>query len=140
MHCYRRSITSGLAVLVALAANGRGALGQGVTGSAVTGTVTAEGAGPISGATVQARNQATGYATTAVTDASGQYFLDNLPPGGPYILSAQASGYPPTSEPDVQLALGQRLSYDLVLRPFVEEVTVVGQRKTQLNDRSRTRD
>ncbi len=138
MHCYRRSIIAGLAVWVALVTNGGGALAQGVTGSAVTGTVTAEGGGPVSGATVQARNQGTGYATTAITDASGQYFLDNLPPGGPYILSAQASGYPPTSEPDVQLALGQRLSYDLVLRPFVEEVTVVGQRKTQLNDRSRT--
>ncbi len=138
MHCYRRSIIAGLAVWVALVTNGGGALAQGVTGSAVTGTVTAEGGGPVSGATVQARNQATGYATTAVTDASGQYFLDNLPPGGPYILSAQAAGYPPISEPDVQLSLGQRLSYDLVLRPFVEEITVVGQRKTQLNDQGRT--
>ncbi len=138
MHCYRRSVVAGLAVWVALVANGGGALAQGVTGSAVTGTVTAEGGGPVSGATVQARNQSTGYATTAVTDASGQYFLDNLPPGGPYILSAQAAGYPPISEPDVQLSLGQRLSYDLVLRPFVEEITVVGQRKTQLNDQGRT--
>lgn len=138
MHCNLRSIAARLVVLVALVVSGRGAFGQGVTGSAVTGTVTSEGGGTVAGATVQARNKSTGYATTAQTDASGQYFLDNLPPGGPYVLSAQAPGFPPISEPDVQLSLGQRLSYDLVLKPFVEEVTVVGQRKTKLNDKSRT--
>ena len=138
MHRYRRSITAGLAALVAIVATNHRALGQGVTGSAIVGTVRAEDGTPIEGAAVQLRNVATGHTFTAVSTATGEYFLDNLPAGGPYTIVASASGHPPTTEPGLQLTLGQRLTVDLVMATLGEEVVVTGRRRTVLDDVSRT--
>src|SRR5262249_46737333 len=137
MHRYGRSITWGLAALVAIAAD-HSAFAQGVTGSAVTGTVTDDAGQPVEGAQVQLRNQATGLTFTAVTGSSGEYFLDNIPPGGPYTLTAKATGYQPTSEEGLQTTLGQRLTQDLTVRSLGEEIVVVGRARTVLNDQSRT--
>lgn len=137
MHRYLRSITWGLTLLVAIAAD-RGALAQGVTGSAVTGTVTDDAGQPVEGAQVQLRNEATGLTLTAVTGSSGEYFLDNVPAGGPYTLSAKATGYQPTTEQGLQTTLGQRLAQDLTVRSLGEEIVVVGRARTVLNDQSRT--
>ena len=82
-----------------------GALAQGVTGSAITGTVTEEGAGPLAGATVLLRNPATGEVFTAVTGSSGDYFIDNVPAGGPYILTAAAANHQATTQENLQLTL-----------------------------------
>jgi hypothetical protein len=59
-------------------------LAQGVTGSALTGKVTDPAGQAIPDAVVEARNEGTGATFVAVTDGSGEYLLDNLPPGGPY--------------------------------------------------------
>src|SRR5262249_26141956 len=133
-----RWITATLAVVVVVAAAEHEALAQGVTGAALVGTVTQEGGGPIDGAQVQVRNASTGDTFTATTNAAGEYSLDNLPPGGPFVVTASAPGYVPARETDVQLTLGQRLPVDLALKPLGEEVVVVGRRRTVLDDQSRT--
>ena len=75
-------------VLVAWSAT---AQAQGVTGSAVTGTVSEEGTEmPLEGTILQLKNPSTGDTFNTVTDASGHYFFDNVPSGGPYTLSATA--------------------------------------------------
>jgi hypothetical protein len=125
MHRYLRSIVAKLVVMTAIAVPGSEALAQGVTGSAVTGTVKDEGEKPLEGVSLQLRNTATGETFKAATGPSGQYFIDNVPPGGPYSLTATLAGYQTTVEEGIQLTLGQRLTLDLVLRSFGEEIKIV---------------
>ncbi len=125
MHRYLRSIVVMLVFMMAIVVPGSEALAQGVTGSAVTGTVTDEEGKPIQDATVQLRNPATGQTFTATTGASGEYFLDNVAPGGPYILTATAAGFQTTTREGIQLTLGERLKIDLVVKSFGEEIKVV---------------
>src|SRR6266851_3203332 len=125
MHRYLRSIVAKLVVMMAIAVPGSEALAQGVTGSAVTGTVKDEGEKPLEGVSVQLRNTATGETFKAATGPSGQYFIDNVPAGGPYTLTATLAGYQATVEEGIQLTLGQRLTLDLVLRSFGEEIKIV---------------
>jgi len=118
------------------------ALAQGVTGSALTGKITGkEGGEAIAGVAIQIINTATGATFNVATGASGTYFLDNVPPGGPYDLQVYAEGYYPAKRSEIQLALGQRLTVDLQLRKqetYVEEVIVVGQEFNPLEDKSRS--
>lgn len=133
----RSSFASVAVVLFALGA-APAAFAQGVTGSAVTGTVSEEGGAPVEGASLQLRNSSTGDTFTSAAGSGGRFFLDNLPPGGPYQLTATAPGHQPTTLPDLQLTLGQRLNLEVVLRAaFTEEMTVVARRDV-LGDRSRT--
>jgi hypothetical protein len=111
--------------MMAIAVPGSEALAQGVTGSAVTGTVKDEGEKLLEAVSVQLRNTATGETFKAATGPSGQYFIDNVPPGGPYTLTATLAGYQATVEEGIQLTLGQRLTLDLVLRSFGEEIKIV---------------
>src|ERR1700682_4260448 len=125
MHRYLRSIVARLMFMMSIAVTGSAALAQGVTGSAVTGTVKDDAGKPLEGVSVQLRNTATGETFKAVTGPSGQYFLDKAPSGGPYTLTATLSGYQSTVEEGIQLTLGQRLTLDLALRSFGEEIKVV---------------
>src|ERR1700687_3123563 len=137
MHRCLRSIAARLPVSVVIPAAPWEVLAQGVTGSAVTGTVTEEGGKPLEGVPLQLKNTATGETFTAVTGSSGQYFFDNIPAGGPYIIEAAAAGYPATTREDISVTLGQRLKVDLSVRRFKEEIVVVGHRD-QLADHART--
>ncbi|MFN2546581.1 MAG: carboxypeptidase regulatory-like domain-containing protein [Myxococcales bacterium] len=106
-----------------------GALAQGVTGSAVSGTVKKTNGEPVANAAVQLRNPATGDTFSATTLANGRFTVDNVPPGGPYVLTATAEGFEPTVIPDLQLTLGQRLPLDPIMRTqLIEEIAVVAHR------------
>ncbi|HEX8440295.1 TonB-dependent receptor [Archangium sp.] len=107
----------------------------------MTGTITNQEKKALPGVVVQLRNGATGATFTAVTGSSGNYLLDNLPPGGPYLFTASLDGYYGHTRTGMQLALGQRLTLDLVLQPFEafeEEMTVVAQEADALQDQGRT--
>ncbi len=126
MYRYLRStIASFAGLLVTIAASG--AFAQGVTGSALTGVVTNDKGAPIEGASVQLRNPATGDNYRAVSNKAGLYFIDNVPPGGPYLVTTTVDGLQVNVQQDVQLNLGQRLTRDIVMRKeLVEEIAVVG--------------
>jgi outer membrane receptor protein involved in Fe transport len=131
------SITARLTLFVAVLGTASGVFAQGVTGAAITGTVTGEGKGPIEGASVQARHTGTGANFNGTTNASGEYFLDNLPAGGPYAVTARAAGLRPETETDVVLTLGERRKLDFELPAFGEEIVVVAP-GNPLRDRGRT--
>ena len=132
-----RSRIASLSVLAALTFAATAALAQGVTGAAVNGTVK-EGGQPVVGASVQLRNAATGETFNAVTGTAGEYFLDNVPPGGPYELTATAPGKETSTQRDIQLALGARVTVNLgVQAAFGEEIAVVAHTDS-LSDRNRS--
>ncbi|MFL5352140.1 carboxypeptidase regulatory-like domain-containing protein [Archangium sp.] len=107
----------------------------------MTGTITGEDKKPLPGVVVQMRNTATGTSFTAVTGTSGSYLLDNLPPGGPYTLTAAIDGYYGHTRTDMRLVLGQRLILNLQLKPFEEfqeEMSVEATPIDELQDQGRT--
>jgi hypothetical protein len=116
-----RSLRTVLA-LVWLAPVGGRLVAQGVTSAAVQGVVTQEGGVPVEGALVEVQNPATGQRLQAVTRANGRYFLENVPPGGPYRISARAIGFRGATREEVRLTLGQRFTADFRLERQVVEV------------------
>ncbi|MBF5043812.1 TonB-dependent receptor [Aggregicoccus sp. 17bor-14] len=115
-------------------------LAQGVTGSALFGKITEPGGQPIPDAVVEIRNESTGATFVAVTDGSGGYMLDNVPPGGPYTVSVSATGFFGTQGKGYQLLLGNRLKLDAKLQKqeeMGEQLTVVGHELDAFSDRGR---
>jgi hypothetical protein len=130
-----------LAVVIAALAISSTALAQGVTGSALTGTITDTDGKLVPDAVIELKNESTGATFTAVSDASGEYLFDNLPPGGPYTFTVSAEGYYGNKREGMQLALGNRLRLNAQVRQaedMVEEMTVVATKADELTDRGRT--
>jgi hypothetical protein len=82
----------------------------------------------IPGATVEAKNQATGAVQSTVTDETGKYRFPALPPGR-YDLNSTLQGFTPAKNENVVLPLGQILTIDLTMAPaaVTETVTVTGE-------------
>jgi hypothetical protein len=121
-------------VLLALGAGQLAA--QGVTSAAVQGVITQEGGAPVEGAVIEVLNTATGQRLQAATRANGRYFLENVPPGGPYRISVRAIGFQGTSADGIRLALGQRFTRDFTLSRQVvelEEVSVAAAANPLIN-------
>ena len=95
---------------------------QGVTSAAVSGRVTQAGGQPVEGATVIIINTSTGQRFQIQTRAGGRYSLENVPPGGPYTISARGIGFQPNDLTGVQLNLGQRFTANFELTQSVVQV------------------
>jgi outer membrane receptor for ferrienterochelin and colicin len=112
------------------------AAAQGVTTATVAGTVTGPGGAPVAGASVTARNTATGASRSAVTDASGRYAIGQLPPGGPYTVSATRVGFTAATRSGITLALKQVTRVDLAIAEqavTLEGITATGQQNPALS-------
>lgn len=69
-----------------------GAFAQG-TQASITGTVTDEKGETIIGATIQVKNESTGFFTGGITNVDGEYLIKQLPLGSPYTITASYVGY-----------------------------------------------
>jgi hypothetical protein len=108
---FGRSIGAGV---IALALTSTATMfGQGVTTSGLSGFVTGQGGTPVAGALVTVVQDASGTRWTAVTRTTGQYNVSGLQAGGPYTVTATASGLPPAEKKGVYLDLGATASVDL---------------------------
>lgn len=103
--------------------------GQSATGGLLTGTVTDPTGAAIPGATMQAKNLATGVVTSAQTDSHGGYSFANMPPGT-YQLAVRANGFRTLTVPSlaVQVAKSQSLNLKMALGEASQtvEVTAAG--------------
>lgn len=88
---------------------------QGVTTSAVRGSVTNVAGEPVADAQVVVRNTATGFTRTVRSNAAGDFYVPNLPPGGPYVVSAARVGFEPFERRGINLVLNQTMALDLRL-------------------------
>jgi len=89
------------------------ALAQTVTGS-ITGAVTDTSGAVIAGATVTARNVATGVDTPVTTNASGSYNIQFLPIGQ-YEVTVQANGFSTQKIPAFSLEIDQKAKFNVRL-------------------------
>jgi hypothetical protein len=95
--------------------------------SRITGTVTDSTGAVVAGATVTAKNEATGVTQTQVTTDSGLYAFSSLPVGA-YTVSVERSGFKTSQRTNNQLLVDTPLSLDVVLETgqVSEVVTVQG--------------
>ena len=136
MHRYLRSNAARLLVLGAIALAGTTAKAQGVTGSAVTGTIKdPQGAGVE--AALELTNTATGDVYKATSNAAGEYFINNVLPGGPYTLAISSGGYEVQKREGLTLTLGERLKLDIPMAYMGETVEIIAH-SDRLDDKSRT--
>jgi hypothetical protein len=93
----------------------------------VIGAVTDQQQAALPGATVTARNVASGIVRTGLTDQAGRYRIAAVPPGT-YEVSAELAGFTRAVRPDVRLALGAEavLNFELGVASVAETVTVAG--------------
>ena len=99
-----------------------------ITTGSLYGTVTDPDGGALPGATVQATNPETGFSRTAVTDASGFYRINLLPPGS-YELRSDLTGFRSEVARDIPVTLGSTVRVDvtLPLSAVEEEIVVTGE-------------
>jgi outer membrane receptor protein involved in Fe transport len=112
-------------VIVALLAASP-ALAQGTTG-AIEGKVTDEQGLALSGATVTAKNAATGYSRSAVSDSLGLFRMPGLPVGT-YDVTVGSTGFSPQSRKIVvNVSTTTEPDFKLTVAAKTEELTVVAE-------------
>jgi len=102
------------------------AFGQGgnITNGSISGHVTDSSGAGLPGVTVSATNAATGLNRTEVTDNSGAYQFNLLPPGK-YRVDAELAGLGKASLPSVTVLLGNDTRADVKITPQINESITV---------------
>jgi outer membrane receptor protein involved in Fe transport len=91
----------------------------------ISGVLKDQSGGVLPGATVTARNSATGLSRSAVSEPSGEYRVPALPPGT-YTVTAELAGFAKETRPEVVLVIDQDAVINLTLSPAaVSEVLSV---------------
>jgi len=103
----------------------------------VAGVVRDQSGGVLPGATVTVTSNETGIAKTVVTDEVGRYRVAFLNPGS-YKVTAELSGFSPSTRPDVVLQVAQvaDLSFTLGLGGTTETVVVTGSTPLLVTEKS----
>jgi len=89
-------------------------LAQGITASSLSGQITSEDGKPVAGATVKVVHVPTNSVAEGVTSATGRFSFSGVRVGGPYVISAEATGYTIQQLSDIYAALGQTTEIYLV--------------------------
>ena len=87
-----------------------------VTTSSISGTIK-DKEGPMVGATVKAVYLKTGALYGVITTDKGNYVLNNLAPGGPYLIEVSFIGYEAQKKENVFLTLGTDETFNFDLKP-----------------------
>src|SRR5262245_48317732 len=117
----KRHLSGAALVLLALCP---AALAQQTTGNVIGRVIDGQGAA-VPGASVTARNPATGFTRTELSDGEGLYRLLALPVGT-YDVTTELSGFATISKKDVIVAVATTVTIDFSLRlaALAETVTV----------------
>jgi hypothetical protein len=90
-----------------------------VVSAGITGLVRSTAGTPIEGAAVTVVHTPTHATSTAITNQFGRFAIRGLPVGGPFAVSANASGHSTGSAPDVFTELGNDADVTITLKPDV---------------------
>lgn len=107
-----------------------------VTTSTINGTVTdSKTKETLIGASVVARHLPTGTVYGAATNAKGNFIIQGLRPGGPYLIEVTYVGYKKVSLQNISLNLGETETFNVLLSDDnqLQEVTVTGKKGNTLN-------
>jgi len=90
-----------------------------VVSSGLTGTVVDGSGNPLAGASVTAVHTPTNTTFTGSTSSNGRFVFSGMPVGGPYTITAAASGYTVDPLEGVQTTLGEETDVRLAARESV---------------------
>lgn len=99
-----------------------------VTTGVIVGNISDQTGAVLGGASVTAKNRATGIAKTVTTTDKGEFEISPLPPGD-YEVTVEASGFTKTVEESITVNIGSRITFNVALKPAGAEdvVTVSGE-------------
>lgn len=100
-----------------------------VTTGNIVGTVKDENGNVLEGATVKVTNTQNGLVKLSKTDKNGRFSIQNLDPGGPYVVSVTYVGFTISDKSDVILQLGTTETLDFTARSSsstLETIVVTG--------------
>src|SRR5215471_13690926 len=122
-----KRIMTALIAVCAIALASSPASAQQTTGN-IQGVVTDAQKAAVPGVTVTAKNAATGYTRSEVTDSEGAYRLTSLPIGT-YEVHAELSGFTPFTNKSVEVNVGQTtdVNVDLKVAGVSESVSVTAE-------------
>ncbi len=89
----------------------------------LSGTVVDQAGGVVPGATVVAKDAATGITRTVTTNDSGEYKFISLPPSE-YVITAEANGFKKAALPPIRLTVGQAADLTITLEPGSSSIVV----------------
>src|SRR5687768_10469301 len=85
------------------------------TNSGVGGIVKGGSGEVLVGATITATHVPTGTVYRVIARAGGRYDINNMTPGGPYLIIATFVGFQDEKREDVYLTLGEKSRFDFAL-------------------------
>lgn len=91
----------------------------------ISGTVTDDRNEPLIGATVQVKNESTGFYTGTATNVTGEYILKQLPLGSPYTITVTYIGYGEQKKDGYSLNQGDLLKVDFVMTENAVQLSAV---------------
>ncbi|GAB3317191.1 carboxypeptidase regulatory-like domain-containing protein [Larkinella ripae] len=95
------------------------------TQASIAGVISDNQKAPLPGATVQVRNQSTGFTTGTITNAKGEYSFKELPLGGPYTVKATFVGYGEQTRTGYSLNQGDAVRLNLTMQEDAQSLEVV---------------
>ena len=95
------------------------------TQASISGTITDQQKKPISGASVQVRNESTGFSTKSMTNAIGVYTFKELPLGGPYTVKVSFVGLGEQTRTGYMLNQGDAIKVPIGMQPASQTLEVV---------------
>ena len=104
-----------------------------VTTSSLSGTITDESGEPLAGAVVTAVHTPTGSQYYAIANNAGQYHINGMRIGGPYVVEVSFLGMDTVQNPNVTLKLGEPFEFDAQLTSTNQLNAVVVEAKSSFN-------
>ncbi|RYF49438.1 MAG: carboxypeptidase regulatory-like domain-containing protein, partial [Cytophagaceae bacterium] len=95
------------------------------TQASIAGIITDLQKSPLPGATVQVRNESTGFTTGTVTNVQGEYLFKELPLGGPYTIRVTFVGYGDQTRTGYMLNQGDAIRVNLPMQENSQTLEVV---------------
>lgn len=89
--------------------------GQASVTATVKGTVTDKEKEPLIGATIEVRNESTGFSTGTITSQDGTYIIRQLPLGSPYTIKVSYVGFGDQTKSNYSLNQGDVLNVNFVM-------------------------
>lgn len=122
----RSRITSVLVVALLLASGHALAQSRGATTGDITGVVSDDSGAAVGGASVTARNPATGFERQAISNVSGGYLLPLLPPGK-YDVTCELTGFSTILRRSVTASIGSvsAVDFKLTVAQLAETIEVL---------------
>ncbi len=100
----------------------------------VAGLITDEEKKPLPGATIQVRNESTGFKTATVANSKGEFSFPQVPLGGPYSVQVTSVGFAEQKRNGYMLNLGDVLRLDIQMFSSTNSLNEVEVRVSSLKN------